>query len=157
MHENENKQDYIQILDAYYRLIFYTRDMHEGKGERTLSYLLIMAFYDVYPVLAIYAVHEFVRNSHKSLDMEHHESVCSHSIGSWKDMIAICDFLREHSNHEDEHPLIDTCIEMVVLQLIKDNKTWKFSIRAMIPHYISNVAKWIPREHKKYDWMFFNR
>jgi hypothetical protein len=154
MHENENKQDYIQILDAFYRLIFYTRDMHEGKGERTLSYLLIMAFYDVYPVLAIYAVHEFVRNSHKSLDMEHHESVCSHSIGSWKDMIAICDFLREHSNHGDKHPLIDTCIEMVVLQLIKDNKTWKFSIRAMNPHYISNVAKWIPREHKKYDWMF---
>jgi hypothetical protein len=69
-------------------------------------------------------------------------------------MITICDFLREHSNHGDKHPLIDTCIEMAVLQLIKDNKTWKFSIRAINPHYISNVAKWIPREHKKYDWMF---
>lgn len=154
MHENENKQEYIQILDAFYCLLFYTRDIHEGKGERTLSYLLIMAFYDVYPVLAIYALHEFVRNSHKSADMEHHEHISSHAIGSWKDMIAICDFLREHSNHGDKHPLIDTCIEMVVLQLIKDNKTWKFSIRAMNPHYISNVAKWIPREHKKYDWMF---
>ena len=154
MHENENKQEYIQILDAFYCLLFYTRDIYEGKGERTLSYLLVMAFYDVYPVLAIYAVHEFVRNSHKSLDMEHYESVCSHAIGSWKDMIAICDFLREHSKRGDKHPLIDTCIEMVVLQLIKDNNTWKFSIRAMNPQYISNVAKWIPREHKKYDWLF---
>jgi hypothetical protein len=154
MHENENKQEYIQILDAFYCLLFYTRDMHEGKGERTLSYLLIMAFYDVYPVLAIYAVHEFVRNSHKSADMEPHEPISSPAIGSWKDMIAICDFLRDHSNHGDKHPLIDTCIEMAVLQLIKDNKTWKFSIRAMNPHYISNIAKWIPREHKKYDWMF---
>lgn len=154
MHENENKQEYIQILDAFYCLMFYTRDIYDGKGERTLSYLLVMAFYDVYPVLAIYAVHEFVRNSHKSLDMEPHEPISSPAIGSWKDMIAICDFLREHSNHGDKHPLIDTCIEMVVLQLIKDNKTWKFSIRAMNPQYISNVAKWIPREHKKYDWMF---
>ena len=154
MHKNENKQDYIQILDAFYSLLFYTRDMYEGKGERTLSYLLVMAFYDVYPVLAIYALHEFVRNSHKSLNMEDYESVCSHAIGSWKDMIAICDFLREYSNHGDKHPLIDTCIEMVVLQLIKDYNTWKFSIRAMNPQYISNVAKWIPREHKKYDWLF---
>ena len=154
MHENENNQEYIQILDAFYCLLFYTRDIYEGKGERTLSYLLVMAFYDVYPVLAIYALHEFVRNSHKSLNMEDYESVGSHAIGSWKDMIAICDFLREHSNHGDKHPLIDTCIEMVVLQLIKDNNTWKFSIRAMNPQYISNVAKWIPREHKKYDWLF---
>ena len=30
MHENENKQEYIQILDAFYCLLFYTRDMHEG-------------------------------------------------------------------------------------------------------------------------------
>jgi hypothetical protein len=154
IHENENKQEYIQILDAFYCLLFYTRDMYEGKGERTLSYLLVMAFYDVYPVLAIYALHEFVRNSHKSLNMEDYESVSSHAIGSWKDIIAICDFLREHSNRGDNHPLIDTCIEMAVLQLIKDNKTWKFSIRAMNPQYISNVAKWIPREHKKNDWMF---
>jgi len=154
MHKNENKQEYIQILDAFYCLLFYTRDKYEGKGERTLSYLLIMAFYDVYPVLAIYAVHEFVRNSYKSLDTEVYESVCSHAIGSWKDMIAICDFLREHSKRRDKHPLIDICIEMVVLQLIKDNHTWKFSIRAMNPQYISNVAKWIPREHKKYDWLF---
>ena len=154
MHKNENKQEYIQILDAFYCLLFYTRDIYEGKGERTLSYLLVMAFYDVYPVLAIYAVHEFVRNSHKSLNMEHYESVGSPAIGSWKDMIAICDFLREHSKRGDKHPLIDTCIEIVVLQLIKDNRTWKFSIRAMNPQYISNVAKWIPREHKKYDWLF---
>ena len=154
MHENKNKQEYIQTLDSFYGLLFYTRDIYEGKGERTLSYLLIMAFYDVYPVLAIYAVHEFVRNSHKSLDMEHYESVCSHAIGSWKDMIAICHFLREHSKRGDKHPLIDTCIEIAVLQLIKDNNTWKFSICAMNPQYISNVAKWIPREHKKYDWLF---
>ena len=154
MHENENKQEYIQILDAFYCLLFYTRDMYEGKGERTLSYLLVMGFYDVYPVLAIYALHEFVRNSHKSLNMEDYESVSSHAIGSWKDMIAICGFLREYSNRGDKHPLINTCIEMVVLQLIKDYNTWKFSIRAMNPQYISNVAKWIPREHKKYDWLF---
>lgn len=151
---DKNQKDYIHILDLFYRLLFYTRDCRGGNGDRSASYVLIMAFYDVYPALAIYALHLFVQNSHKSiLDELITASPCS-AIGSWKDMIAMCDFLREYSKKGVDHALVDVCVEMVVNQLIADDATWKYSIRAMNPQYISNVAKWIPREHKKYDWLF---
>jgi hypothetical protein len=153
-YKNKNKTEYIHILDLYYRLLFYTRDIHEGKGERTTSYFLIMAFYDVYPTLAIHALHEFVRNTHKTIDMQSNDIWGSPAIGSWKDLFACCDFLREHSKKGDAHALIDICIDMVVLQLIRDNYTWKYSMHPMNPDYISNVAKWIPRENKKYNWMY---
>jgi hypothetical protein len=78
----------------------------------------------------------------------------SPAIGSWKDLFACCDFLRQHSKKGHAHALIDTCVEIAVLQLINDNYTWKYSIHTMNPDYISNVAKWIPRENKKYDWMY---
>ena len=154
IHENENNQEYKFILDLFYRLVFYTRDIHHGKGERDISYLLIMAFYDVYPTLAIYALHEFVRNTHKSTTIQPNGFIGSPSIGSWRDIFACCDFLRDYSIHRENHALIDTCVEMAVLQLIQDNHTWNFSTRKQNTDYISNVAKWIPREHKKYDWMY---
>jgi hypothetical protein len=119
-----------------------------------MSYLLIMAFYDVYPTLAIYALHEFVRNTHKTYGLYSNDEWGSHAIGSWKDLFACCDFLRQHSKMGDKHALIDTCIDMAVLQIIRDNYTWKYTICAMNPDYISNVAKWIPRENKKYNWMY---
>jgi len=154
IHENENNQEYKFIIDLFYRLVFYTRDIHHGKGERDMSYLLIMAFYDVYPSLAIYALHEFVRNTYKSTTIESYAMIGSPSIGSWKDIFACCDFLRNYSIHGENHALIDKCVEMAILQLIQDNHTWNHSTSKQNPDYISNVAKWIPREHKKYDWIY---
>lgn len=154
LHYDKTAPTYIQLLNTFYLFMFYTRDMQEGLGERTMSYILIMAFYDVFPALAIYAVHYFVQNSYKTENTCQQNNIYSNAIGSWKDMISICDFLRVYSKQGDKHSLIDICIEKAVTQLIKDNATWKHSIHAMNTHYISNVAKWIPREHKKYDWLF---
>lgn len=151
---DKNQEDYIHMLDVCYRLLFYTRDCHGGNGDRFASYTFIMALYHVYPTLAIYALHLFVRHSHTPISVEPNMPNPHSAIGSWKDIIAICDFLREYSKQGVDHPLIEICIEMIVQQLITDNYTWKFSIRAMNPRYISNVAKWVPREHKKYDWLF---
>ena len=154
LHHDKMSQEYPQLLAEFYQLLFYTRDMQEGLGERTMSYTIIMAFYDVFPTLAIYAVHYLVQNSYKTHDACQDNTQYSTAIGAWKDMILICDFLRVYSKQGEKHSLIDVCIEKVVTQLIKDNATWKLSIHAMNVHYISNVAKWIPREHKKYDWLF---
>ena len=150
----KNQEDYIHMLDIFYRLLFYTRDCRGGNGDRLACYTFIMALYDVYPTLAIYALHLFVLHGHKPISVEPNTPIPHSAIGSWKDIIRICDFLRVYSKQGTDHALVETCIEMIVRQLITDNFTWKFSIRAMNPQYISNVAKWIPREHKKYDWLF---
>lgn len=146
---NTINQQYIEILDNFYKLILFTRDISNGKGERTLSYILITAFYEVYPALAIYALHFMI----PTVSINNTANV-SFLYGSWKDTITLCDFIRDFSHKGDQHALIDICIELIVKQLIYDNYTWKFTEHAMDTRYISNVAKWIPRENKKYDWLF---
>jgi len=146
---NTINQQYIEILDHFYKLILFTRDISNGKGERTLSYILITAFYEVYPALAIYALHIII----PTVSINNTADV-SFLYGSWKDTITLCDFIRDFSHKGDQHTFIDICIELIVKQLIYDNYTWKFTEHAMDTQYISNVAKWIPRENKKYDWLF---
>jgi len=150
---NTNKLKYIEILDNFYKLILFTRDISYGKGERTLTYILITAFYEVYPTLAIYAIYQIIPTVSMTNNPEN--SILQGSLtlcGSWKDAILLCDFIREFSGVL--HALIGVCVELIVNQLIKDNNTWKFSEHAMDTQYISNVAKWIPREKKKYNWLF---
>lgn len=152
---NPKDLKYIEILDNYYKLILFTRDISYGKGERKLTYLLITAFYDVYPTLAIYALHQIIPTiSHDNYQDFSAQQGSLTLCGSWKDSIGLCDFIREFYNCGDQHALIDVCIELIVKQVIFDNHTWKFTEHAMDTRYISNVAKWIPREKKKYSWLF---
>ena len=152
---NPKNIKYIEILDNYYKLILFTRDISYGKGERKFTYLLITAFYEVYPTLAIYALHQIIPTI--SQNNFPYFSVKQDSLtlcGSWKDAIGLCDFIREFSKQGDQHALVERCIELIVKQVIFDNHTWKFTEHAMDTRYISNVAKWIPREKKKYSWLF---
>ena len=152
---NPKDLKYIEILDNYYKLILFTRDISYGKGERKLTYLLITAFYEVYPILAIYALHQIIPTISHHICQEFSPQYCSLTLcGSWKDAIGLCDFIRNFSKQGDQHALVELCIELIVKQVIFDNHTWKFTEHAMNPRYISNVAKWIPREKKKYSWLF---
>tara|TARA_B110000967_G_C18901289_1_gene575417 strand:- start:1241 stop:2959 length:1719 start_codon:yes stop_codon:yes gene_type:complete len=131
---------WVVYLDLFYCLIGQTRDITNGKGERDASYMLIYTFYSYYPTLAIYALYRFVIPiGIKS------NNTC---YGSWKDIPYFCEFIHTFANTLD-HPLIEQCVEMLNNQLIKDE-------RKLLNNNtdISNVAKWIPREKKKLDWLF---
>ena len=134
-----------QYLDLLYRMVAETRDIFGGKGEHDLSYCLLMNLYEVYPTLAIFLLHRFVQPIECS-DCE--------SFGSWRDMKYFCDFLTLYSNKNENHPLIDICIKLINNQLAKDLHSWKFSKNAFSRDHISYVSKWIPRENKKFDWLF---
>jgi hypothetical protein len=152
---NPKNLKYIEILDNYYKLILSTRDISYGKGERKLTYLLITAFYEVYPTLAIYALHQIIPTVSHDICQDFSAQQGSLTLcGSWKDAIGLCDFIRNFSKQGDQHALVELCIELIVKQVIFDNHTWKFTEHAMDTRYISNVAKWIPREKKKYSWLF---
>ena len=56
---DDNNLCYLKIL---YCLIGHVRDIHFGHGERDLAYMMIYVWYKFYPVLAIYAFHQFVKN-----------------------------------------------------------------------------------------------
>ena len=73
------KDSYYEIDFAYlellYRMIGSTRDIVMGKGERTLSYMMIDTWYDYYPIFATHALDTFVKSFNNQVP-----------YGSWKDI-----------------------------------------------------------------------
>lgn len=135
---------YQDIFVQFYKMIGHTRDYFLGKGEHQMSYFLLWVWYDHFPRLVEDAIHLFV------FDIDDDTA----GYGSWRDIKYLCEFLKTHSVQGDEHPLIYFCISLLNKQLDKDVNTWKFSSKAYCPDALSHVAKWIPREKKRFDWLF---
>jgi hypothetical protein len=149
---NSNTDRSLHIyVETIYKLIAETRDCFYGKGEHDLTYMLIFNFYKYYPVLAIYLIHKLV----KPLE---NKSLGNMGYGSWRDMKYLCQYVREHSKKKEKDPIIEICIEIINNTLKKDqdivNKLKSDSnIQINFREHISSVAKWIPRENKKFNWL----
>lgn len=139
-----DKNSTLPHLILFYKLIANIRDIHHGKGEHDISYMMIWKLYQYFPTLAIYMVHRFVKTTQQQY----------YVYGSWRDIKYLCDFVKKNSKFQENDPLILTCIELVNFQLKQDLDTWKCSENSMDRRYISNIAKWIPRENNKFGWLF---
>jgi hypothetical protein len=128
---------FMKYIEIMFLMIAHTRDIAFGRGERDIVYGMLYVWYQIFPVLAVYAL-DCVVNSHNQSDL---------TYGSWKDIARLCDYIRRES-HNDDHPLILTAIEMANRQLRLDI----LNLRDGKP--ISNVSKWIPREKSKRDWLY---
>jgi hypothetical protein len=125
---------YRELIITLYKLVGYSRDIIQGKGECDLSYMQIIIWYNFYPELAKYALRSFV-----ILDDE------QHPYGSWKDIKYFCNYCRDTFHYNEDHPLIQYCFSLVNHQLQMDVKSNSKSL----------LAKWIPREKsKKFGWIF---
>ena len=139
-----DKDATLPYLKSVYKLIANTRDIRHGKGQHDVAYMMIWKLYKFFPILAIYMLYRFVKNTTNQ----------SYTYGSWRDIKYLCGFVKQHSRHGENDSLIQICIELVNTQLKEDMNTWKFSENAMDSRFISHVAKWIPRENKKFGWLF---
>jgi hypothetical protein len=132
--EQINKYVYYYIL--LYKLIAYTRDIFVGKGERDLTYMMIYVWYTQFPILAIHILHLLSTSSQP------------YPFGCWKDIKYFCNYVRENSPKKAKDGIIETCVNILNQQLIKDLQTQTQTT-------ISLVSKWIPREKsKKFGWLF---
>lgn len=139
-----DKNSTLPHLILFYKLIANIRDIHHGKGEHDISYMMIWKLYRYFPTLAIYMIHRFVQTTEQQY----------YVYGSWRDIKYLCEFIRQNSRHQEQDSLIQSCIELVNFQLKQDLDTWKCSANSMDRRYISNIAKWIPRENNKFGWLF---
>jgi hypothetical protein len=156
---NTNFYKYLILL---YKMIAQTRDIVYGKGERKLTYMMIYIWYKFYPTLAIYAVHSLVDililpDNFNGMDpdelVQKYVATRRHAFGCWKDIKYLCYFLRSRSHN---HPLIDVAISIMNKQLYRD-----WSVVRICSHgsrdfrnTLSFVAKWVPRENTKFEWIF---
>ena len=164
----KNNETFLILL---YKMIAHTRDIVYGKGERKLTYMMISVWYKHYPVFAIYALYrlfDLLSLPEKGLPLDiylnSYLSSRKHSFGCWKDIKYFCWYVAEHSAKKKDDPLIEIAINIMNDQLERDltvvntcMKSPEYSYydgKYQIRKYISYVAKWVPRENTKFDWVF---
>lgn len=131
--EKEVAKGYLSVL---YRMIGHTRDIIDGKGEYTLTYMMIHTWYDFYPVLAKFALKCLVDLDDKKI----------HQYGSWKDIKYFCEYCKS-KGASVSHPLIEYSIQLLNEQLRKDETATEIN-------KLSLLAKWVPREKSTFGWLY---
>ena len=153
---------FYKYLILLYKMIAQTRDIIYGKGERKLTYMMIYIWYKFYPTLAIYALHRLVDililpDNYDSIEIDElvqkYLATRRHAFGCWKDIKYLCYFLRSRSHN---HPLIDVAISIMNKQLYRDWIVVDICSRHCLDfrNVLSFVAKWVPRENTKFEWVF---
>jgi len=129
------------LLSLLYRMIGYTRDIIDGKGECAIAYMMIYEWYRLYPALALFALECFVNE----------DIFQDHPYGSWKDLKYFCKYCRDQDD-DTNSPLIKHCIFLMNRQLRMDRE--KTMNASLTQNQISLVAKWIPREKSSFGWLY---
>jgi hypothetical protein len=123
-----SREEYLEYMSYLYRLIGYTRDIIDGKGEYKLAYMLVNVWQKHYPELAKYAFKLFVL----SPDNNNY-----HPYGSWKD-------IKYFRGKYDCPNLNNYILSLLVDQLREDAKNDNPSL----------AAKWVPREKSQFKDVF---
>ena len=120
------KEVFVEYMSIMFRLVGQTRDVISGKGEYTLSYMLLSVWQKHYPALASFAFQLFVLGDGHA-----------HPYGSWKDIKYMIDFMENQAlSGTDTNSLTNYAVELLNNQLRVD-------IGKEDP---SLAAKWVPRE-----------
>jgi hypothetical protein len=129
------KDTFLLYMSIMYRMIAHTRDIIDGKGEYSLSYMLLSVWYKHYPILAKFAFKHFL--------LSPEDEPKNQPFGSWKDV--------KYMFASHETPLAIYGMELMNLQLKKDYENLNLCNSS-----ISLAAKWVPRETSKFSQVFTN-
>jgi len=130
----------VEHLILLYKIIGQTRDIVDGKGECSLTYMMIYTWYNFYPELAFHSIKCLV---------DFGDDGKTHQYGSWKDIKYFCSYCHNQGFHV-EHPLIQYAINIVNIQIISD-----YANLISNSDDISLAGKWVPREKSgKFGWMY---
>ena len=132
------------VAKYLFKLIGHTRDIVDGKGERTLAYSGIMEWYNVNRQLAEKLFYSFVH----SLNTQG-EITDGHQYGSWNDVKYFCNYVKELTNNR-EHPMIEYAIHTMTQQVIRDIKSYRQDPKANV----SLAIRHMPKQGKANGWLY---
>ncbi len=142
----------LEYVKVVYKLIGYTRDIVSGKGEYSLTYMLIGDQYN------------FGGRENEKVDKEKIEIMCKealkslvvsedgeHPYGSYKDLKYFCNYHLKstyernmYGNDINRDPLIEAVTKLICERLKIDEESKNKSL----------LAKWVPREKSnKFGWI----
>ena len=143
--DQEERNQYLQLLSYLFKLIAYTRDIYDGKGERDLTYMMIIVWYKHFPKLAVYIIEKICSSSNPTTN-----TTTKIGFGSWKDAKYICQYIKHNSNILAEEKK-EKCIEQII-QIM--NRQLYIDFTNQTENNLSLIAKWIPREKSKFGWLY---
>ena len=138
------------LLVSLYKIIGKTRDINGGKGEYTLSYMMIMVWHKYYPSLALTALKFFVMDPQEVFTTFDSQE----PYGSWKDMKYFCKYVLDNGGNM-AHPLITSFIDGINSTLRLDDAAYCAAPDEEAKKNLTLVSKWLPREgSKKFGFLY---
>ena len=119
------------------KMLVNVRDVVDGKGEQSLSFMMLYVLSEYYPEIANFIFVKFI-----SMDN-------THCLGSFKDIKYFCNYIKSKSyTNGEDHPFINYILNICIDFLKYDES--KYSEKQPI----SLFAKWFPRsKSKKFGWI----
>jgi hypothetical protein len=125
------RDEYLNYMTIMFKMIGYTRDIIDGKGEYYLSYMLLNVWSEYNMDLAKFALRLFVLPP---------ENTYSHPYGCWKDIKNLYSLNKNNKNSELSRYGIQLMLNQIRQDADSDNP--------------SLAAKWAPREKSAHSEMF---
>jgi len=135
----EEKNKYLNLLSYLFKLIAYTRDIYDGKGERDLTYTMITVWYKHFPKLAMYIFEQICSS---------YSTNTNTTFGSWKDAKYLCQYIKKNTKLLSEEKQ-EKCIQDII-QIMNN----QLHIDFIHQNNLSLISKWIPREKSKFGWLY---
>lgn len=135
-----------------YKMIGYTRDIIAGKGEYTLTYMLISGLYKFSQTSDCPDEYKLKLKAMSTSVLESlvKTNVNEHPYGSWKDLKYFCNYHIDPCDRSEQRlvklndPLFNKVVELICGQLRCDENA---PVKTLL-------AKWIPREKSaKFGWI----
>jgi hypothetical protein len=127
-----NMPECSSYVDLFYKLVVDIRN----KGEHDLTYMMILEWDFYFPELAKRLLSECL---------------------NWRDIVYFCHYIMNNyalGRKVRSEAMVEYCVRRMNKQFISDMEMWKYSVNAGSLNHISNVAKWIPRENKRFSWLY---
>lgn len=140
-----NRFETITHLSTMYKMIGYTRDIIDGKGEYQLTFMQILIWFDYFPELAKYAIEKLVKFSDDEIVKDYDKE--THPYGSWRDIKYLCKYVQSMTN-DNKHPLILHAIKLMNDTIDNDYMLYRKGKK------ISLASKWCPREKSAFSSLY---
>ena len=143
-----NLQDKPEENLLLYKLIAFTRDIHQGKGEYYLSYLML---FNLFEYEIIKKTYNFEYGYRMIDEFVGYNNNLKKPLGSWKDIKNIIKMCKENFKNAETGIILENYfVKIINSQLKKD------LINMNLNKKCSLLAKWIPREKKIYKDFYEN-
>ena len=124
-----HQDDFNILLQRYILLTLFIRNKHHGKGQKLQFYAMIFSLYQFNSSFAIQVIGSIWKNAIQN----------NIHIGSFRDFKHMCMYVSDITQ-DRRHPLIDECCKLYIKLLCQNEDYF--------------MAKWTPREHSKYHWLY---